>query len=47
MFKPDNLKILDLKEEDVRKYLNEKELMMEDINYLSSDGKKYYIVESL
>ena len=47
IFKTENLKILDIKEEDVRKYLNEKELMMEDINYLSSDGKKYYIVESL
>lgn len=47
MVKTENLKILDIDEEDVRKYLNENELMMEDINYLSSDGKKYYIVESL
>ena len=47
MFKTENLKMLDLKEDDVKEYLREKQLMIEDIKYLASDGKNYYIMESL
>ncbi len=47
ILKTENLKVLELKEEDVRKYLSEKQLMLEEIDYLASDGSKYYIMESL
>lgn len=46
-YKYENINILGLKEEDIREYLKIKKLMITDINYLSSDGKHYFLMESL
>jgi uncharacterized membrane protein YcaP (DUF421 family) len=45
-FKDDNMNLLNLKKEDILNYLRENELMLKDINYLSSDGKNHYIMDS-
>ena len=46
-FQKDNIKILNLSINAIIEYLHTKELMVEDINYLASDGKNYYLMESL
>ena len=46
-FQKYNLQILNIKEEDVITYLHDRLLMLSDISYLSSDGKNFYILESL
>lgn len=42
-----NLDLLNLKEEDLKVYLEKELLMLSDIHYLSSDGKKYFIIDTL
>lgn len=46
-FQKYNLEILSIKEEDVITYLHDRLLMLSDISYLSSDGKNFYLLESL
>lgn len=47
VFKEDNITILNINKEDILNYINKKDLMLEDINYLASDGKNYYIMDCL
>lgn len=42
-----NLTYLNLDIEKVNEYLAENRLMLSDVKYLSSDGKKFYLMESL
>ena len=43
----DNLKLLNISVEMIKDYLFNKKLMLEEVLYLSSDGKKFYIIDSL
>lgn len=45
--KEEFLVMLNLKIEEVIEYINQQKLMLEEINYLASDGKKFYIMDSL
>ena len=43
----DNIKMLNLNEKEITKYVNEKNMMVSEINYLASDGKNFYMLDSL
>ena len=43
----ESLTILRLKEDKINHYLNQKQLNRKDVNYLSSDGEHFYLLEGL
>jgi uncharacterized membrane protein YcaP (DUF421 family) len=47
IIKEDNLKMLNLNKEIIIEYINNKKIMMNEINYLASDGKNFYIMDVL
>lgn len=46
-YQMDNMNILEIKKEDVEKYLDENKLMEKDVYYLSSDGVKFFLLTPL
>lgn len=47
IIKEDNLKMLNLNKEIITEYISNKKIMMNEINYLASDGKNFYIMDVL
>ena len=43
----ENLILLNMEEEIIVKFVNEQHMMIKEVNYLSSDGKKFYMLDSL
>ena len=43
----ENIKLLNLEEEIIIKYIKDQNLMIKEINYLSSDGKKFFMLDCL
>lgn len=47
LYEEENIKILNLKKEKIEKYLHDKKMKLEDVNYLSSDGNNFYMIKML
>ena len=43
----ENIGMLNLTEEEIVEYVNKKNMMLSEINYLASDGKNFYMLDSL
>ena len=43
----ENIGMLNLTEEEIVEYVNKKNMMLYEINYLASDGKNFYMLDSL
>ena len=46
-FVDDNLEVLNLKRENIIKYLKEKRININELHYLSSDGKSFFLIEEM